>query len=155
MKKLLIIINFIIFTKKIMKKYFFAILIVLTISINNYAQNIDTTDTIKKDNEPIFTTVEEPAKYPGGDEALKKFIDENIEYPTQAIQDKISGTVFVQIIIEKDGSISDVKVLRGIGGGCDEEAVRVISKMPNWIPAKQKGIPVRSFYIIPIIFVLP
>lgn len=138
-----------------MKKYFFAILIVLTISINNYAQNIDTTDTIKKDNEPIFTTVEEPAKYPGGDETLKKFIDENIEYPTQAIKDNISGTVFVQIIIEKDGSISDVKVLRGIGGGCDEEAVRVISKMPNWIPAKQKGIPVRSFYIIPIIFVLP
>ena len=84
-----------------------------------------------------------------------RFIDENIKYPTQAIQENISGTVFVQIIIEKDGSISDVKVLRGIGGGCDEEAVRVISKMPNWIPAKQKGIPVRSFYIIPIRFVLP
>lgn len=138
-----------------MKKFLFAILILLTISINDYAQNIDTTDTIKKDNEPIFTTVEEPAKYPGGDEALKKFIDENIEYPTQAIKDNISGTVFVQIIIEKDGSISDVKVLRGIGGGCDEEAVRVITKMPNWIPAKQKGIPVRFFYVIPITFVLP
>lgn len=138
-----------------MKKFLFAILILLTISINDYAQNIDTTDTTKEDNEPIFTTVEEPAQYPGGDEALKKFIDENIKYPTQAIQENISGTVFVQIIIEKDGSISDVKVLRGIGGGCDEEAVRVISKMPNWIPAKQKGIPVRSFYIIPIIFVLP
>jgi len=138
-----------------MKKYFFAILIVLTISINNYAQNIDTTDTIKKDNEPIFTTVEEPAKYPGGDEALKKFIHENIKYPREAIKNKISGTVYVQFVVEKDGSISDVKVVRGIGGGCDEEAVRVISKMPNWIPAKQKGIPVRSFYIIPIIFVLP
>ncbi len=135
-----------------MKKYFFAILILLTISINDYAQNIDTTDTIKQDNEPIFSIVEEPAQFPGGDEALLKFIRKKIKYPKQAIKNKISGTVYVQFIVEKDGSISDVTVIRGIGGGCDEEAVRVITKMPNWIPAKQKGIPVRSFYVIPITF---
>ncbi|MDI3544687.1 MAG: periplasmic protein TonB [Rikenellaceae bacterium] len=138
-----------------MKRFLFAILILLTISINDYAQNIDTTDTIKQDNEPIFLMPEEPAQYPGGDEALLKFIRKNIKYPKQAIKDKISGTVYVQFIVEKDGSISDVKVVRGIGGGCDEEAVRVITKMPNWIPAKQKGMPVRSFYVIPMEFVLP
>ncbi len=135
-----------------MKKYFFAILILLTISINDYAQNIDTTDTLKQDTEPIFSIVEEPAQFPGGDEALLKFIRKKIKYPKQAIKNKISGTVYVQFIVEKDGSISDVTVIRGIGGGCDEEAVRVITKMPNWIPAKQKGIPVRSFYVIPITF---
>jgi len=133
-----------------MKKYFFAILILLTISINDYAQNIDTTDT-----EPIFSIAEEPAQYPGGNEALLKFIHENIKYPREAIKNKISGTVYVQFVVEKDGSISDIKVVRWIGGICDEEAVRVITKMPNWIPAKQKGIPVRSFYVIPIAFVLP
>jgi protein TonB len=133
-----------------MKKFLFAILILLTISINDYAQNIDTTDT-----EPIFSIAEEPAQFPGGDEALLKFIHENIKYPREAIKNKISGTVYVQFVVEKDGSISDVKVVRGIGGGCDEEAVRVITKMPNWIPAKQKGIPVRFFYVIPITFVLP
>ncbi|MDI6833957.1 MAG: energy transducer TonB, partial [Bacteroidales bacterium] len=69
-------------------------------------------------------------------------------------KNKISGTVYVQFVVEKDGSISDIKVVRGIGGICDEEAVRVITKMPNWIPAKQKGIPVRSYYVIPIAFVL-
>jgi len=135
-----------------MKKFLFAILILLTISINVYSQNIDTTDTIKKDNEPIFSIAEEPAQFPGGDEALLKFIRKKIKYPKQAIKNKISGTVYVQFIVEKDGSISDVTVIRGIGGGCDEEAVRVITKMPNWIPAKQKGIPVRSFYVIPITF---
>ena len=138
-----------------MKKFLFAILILLTISINVYSQNIDTTDTIKKDNEPIFSIAEEPAQFPGGDEALFKFIQENTKYPIEAIKNNISGIVYVQFVVEKDGSISDIKVVRGIGGGCDEEAVRVITKMPNWIPAKQKGIPVRSFYIIPIIFVLP
>ncbi|HCM29625.1 MAG TPA: hypothetical protein DHW83_02230, partial [Bacteroidales bacterium] len=120
MIKLLIIINYIIFTKKIIKKFLFAILILLTISINDYAQNIDTTDTIKQDNEPIFSIVEEPAQFPGGDEALLKFIRKKIKYPKQAIKNKISGTVYVQFIVEKDGSISDVTVIRGIGGGCDE-----------------------------------
>jgi len=138
-----------------MKKFLFAILILLTISINDYAQNIDTTDTTNKDNEPIFSIVEEPAQFPGGDEALLKFIRKNIKYPKQAIKNKISGTVYVQFVVEKDGSISDIKVARGIGGGCDEEAVRVITKMPNWIPAKRKGMPVRFFYVIPITFALP
>ncbi|MDI6832691.1 MAG: energy transducer TonB, partial [Bacteroidales bacterium] len=86
-----------------MKKFLFAILILLTISINDYAQNIDTTDTTNKDNEPIFSIAEEPAQYPGGDEALLKFIQENIKYPRKAIKNKISGTVYVQFVVEKDG----------------------------------------------------
>ncbi|MDD3630767.1 MAG: TonB family protein [Bacteroidales bacterium] len=96
-----------------MKKYLFTILILLTISIYDYAQNIDTTDTIKQDNEPIFLMPEEPAQYPGGDEALLKFLRKNIKYPKQAIKDQISGTVYVQFVVEKDGSITDVKVVNG------------------------------------------
>ena len=132
-----------------MKKFLFAILILLTISINDYAQNIDTTDT-----EPIFSIVEEPAQFPGGDDALSKFIHENIKYPREAIKNKISGTVYVQFVVEKDGSISDVKVVRGIGGGCDEEAVRVVKSMPKWEPGKQRGVPVRVYFTLPIEFKL-
>ncbi len=135
-----------------MKRYLFALFILLAFSINNYAQNIKATDTINNDNEPIFALVQEPAKYPGGDEALLKFIHKNIKYPKQAIKNNISGTVYVQFITEKDGSISDVKVIRGIGGGCDEEAVRIVNKMPKWIPVKQKGVPVRYLNVIPITF---
>lgn len=64
----------------------------------------------------------------------------------------LPGTVYVQFVVEKDGSISDVKVLRGIGGGCDEEAVRVVKSMPKWKPGKQRGQPVRVYYTLPIDF---
>jgi TonB family protein len=102
----------------------------------------------------IFTVVEEQPFFPGGEEARLKFIMNNIHYPDTAIKNKIQGKVFVNFIVEIDGSISHVRVLKGIGGGCDEEAVRVIKMMPKWMPGRQRGIPVRVQFNLPIKFIL-
>ena len=94
------------------------------------------------------------AEIPGGFEALADYIAKSIVYPEQAKTDGVEGKVFVQFIVEPDGSIGDVTLLRGIGGGCDEEALRVIKAMPQWKPAQFKGKPARSRFQIPINFVL-
>jgi len=104
--------------------------------------------------EELIMIVEKTPEYPGGDEARLKFIQDNFVYPEEAKEKQIEGTVYVGFTVEKDGSISDIKVLRGIGGGCDEEAVRIISMMPNWKPAQQRGKEVRVIYSMPIRFKL-
>ena len=104
--------------------------------------------------EEIFVFVEDQPGYPGGDEARLTYLRDNIKYPEMAKESGIQGTVYVTFVIEKDGSISNVKVLRGIGGGCDEEAVRVIKNMPKWKPGKQRGRPVRAQFNMPIRFIL-
>ncbi len=106
------------------------------------------------DNDTVYNIVEQMPEFPGGAEAMMKSIAGNIKYPEAAIDKNIEGRVFVSFVIEKDGSVSNVKVLRGIGGGCDEEAARVISSMPKWKPGKQKGEFVRVSYQIPIMFKL-
>ncbi|HOW31335.1 MAG TPA: energy transducer TonB [Bacteroidales bacterium] len=102
----------------------------------------------------IFTVVEEAPSYPGGDEARIKFLQENIKYPQMARESGIAGTVYVTFVVERDGSVTDVKVMRGIGGGCDEEAIRVIKAMPKWNPGKQRSKPVRVQFNMPIKFTL-
>jgi protein TonB len=102
----------------------------------------------------IFTVVEEQPQYPGGEETRIKFLQDNIKYPEEAKELGIQGKVFVTFVVETDGSITDVKVLRGIGGGCDEEAIRVVKSMPRWIPGKQRGVPVRVQFNLPIKFTL-
>lgn len=102
----------------------------------------------------VFTVVEEMPTFPGGDEALGKFLGENIHYPDSAIAKHIQGNVFVQFVVNKDGAVGDVKILRGIGGGCDEEALRVIKLMPRWNPGKQRGEPVAVQFNLPIRFAL-
>lgn len=102
----------------------------------------------------IFTVVEESPSFPGGDEARIRFLQENIDYPQMARESGIQGTVYVTFVVEPNGSVSGVRVLRGIGGGCDEEAVRVIKKMPKWNPGKQRGKPVRVQFNMPIKFTL-
>ena len=99
-----------------------------------------------------FQIVEDKPLYPGGTEALLKFLGENIKYPHVAKEASIMGTVIVQFIIQKDGSVGDVKVIRGLGGGCNEEAIRVVSMMPKWTPGRQRGKPVRVTFHIPVIF---
>ncbi|MDD4599139.1 MAG: energy transducer TonB, partial [Lentimicrobiaceae bacterium] len=89
----------------------------------------------------IFTVVEDQPSFPGGDEARIRFLQENIKYPQMARESGIQGTVYVTFVVEKNGAVTDVRVLRGIGGGCDEEAVRVIKAMPRWNPGKQRGKP--------------
>jgi periplasmic protein TonB len=101
-----------------------------------------------------FTVVEEMPGFPGGDAEMYKFITTTIKYPEEAKELGIQGKVFVNFVVEPDGSISDVRLIRGIGGGCDEEAIRVIKAMPKWIPGKQRGVPVRVYFNLPIKFTL-
>ena len=102
----------------------------------------------------IFKVVEEMPEFPGGAGKLLEYIGKNIKYPMMARESDIQGKVFVQFVVEPDGNISHVQVLRGIGGGCDEEAVRVVESMPKWKPGKQRGAPVRVQYMVPIVFKL-
>lgn len=104
--------------------------------------------------EEIFQIVEEMPAYPGGDEARMSYLSKNLKYPVLAMESGIQGTVYIGFVVEKDGSVTDVKVARGIGGGCDEEAVRVVKAMPKWTPGKQRGKSVRVRYSVPIRFSL-
>ena len=108
---------------------------------------------IEEDN-PVFTIVETPPQFPGGEEARMNFLRDNIRYPAAARKENIQGTVFASFVIEKDGSLTDVKILRGIGGGCDEEVIRVVKLMPNWIPGEQRGRKVRTQFALPVNFSL-
>ena len=100
----------------------------------------------------IFQIVEEPATFPGGLSAFAKYLKKNLKYPRQAQRMGIEGRVFVQFVVEKDGVLTDIKVVKGIGAGCDEEAARVIRNTPNWKPGKQRGKPVRQRMIQSIVF---
>jgi TonB family protein len=102
----------------------------------------------------VFMVVEKMPEYPGGDKEMFEFIASNIEYPAQAKKKGIQGRVYVTFVIEQDGRVSDVRILRGIGGGCDEEALRVVKAMPKWSPGIQKGKPVRVQYNLPLSFKL-
>ena len=99
-----------------------------------------------------FDTVDEKPSFPGGESAMKSFLRSNIKYPIVAQENGEQGCVFVQFIIEKDGSISDVKVARSDAPLLDEEAMRVIKAMPKWNPGKLKGIPVRVKNEVPVVF---
>ncbi|MCC6385246.1 MAG: TonB family protein [Bacteroidia bacterium] len=107
------------------------------------------------DEPEIFTIVEEMPEFPGGGEkALLAYLSNNIKYPAIARENGITGTVYVTFEIDQNGKVKDAKVLRGIGGGCDEEALRVVRNMPSWKPGKQRGKPVRVQYNLPVRFVL-
>jgi protein TonB len=102
----------------------------------------------------VFTIVEEMPTFPGGEEELLKYLQKNIKYPPPARENGIMGVVYVTFVVDKDGKIKDSKVLRGIGGGCDEEALRVIKTMPQWKPGKQNGRAVQVQYNVPVRFSL-
>ena len=114
---------------------------------------MDTIEKVAEDIE-IFGMVEEMPSFPGGEVKLVEYIAKNLNYPQEAIEKGIEGRVFVGFIIDVDGSVTDVKLLRGIGGGCDEEAIRVIKSLPKWRPAKQNGVFSRVSYQIPVNFKL-
>ena len=100
----------------------------------------------------IFTIVESQPEPIGGLSAFYKYVGENLKYPRMAKNNSIEGRVYIEFVVEKDGSLTDIKTLKGIGGGCDEEACRIIGGAPNWIPGKQRGNPVRVKMVIPILF---
>jgi TonB family protein len=110
--------------------------------------------TVWGHNELIFESVDENPEFPGGVKELFAFISSNLKYPLEAQKNDISGKVFIKFIVRKDGSISDLKVLKGLGFGCDEETVRVLSQLPKWKPGKQNGEPVNVMFTMPVNFVM-
>lgn len=104
--------------------------------------------------EKPFTSVEQMPQYPGGDAALMKYIASNLKYPTIAAENGVQGQVIIRFVVTKDGSISDVQVLRSLDASCDKEAVRVVKSMAKWIPGKQNGRAVAVYYTLPVRFKL-
>ncbi|HYG03804.1 MAG TPA: energy transducer TonB [Chryseosolibacter sp.] len=111
-------------------------------------------EEVVEDDNQIFTVVEQQPEFNGGLDAMYQFIQRNMKYPASARRMGVDGTVFVQFVVGKDGSITEVKTIRGISADCDREAERVVKMMPNWKPGKQNGKPVFVRYVIPIKFKL-
>lgn len=112
-------------------------------------------EIVEEKADEIFTVVEElPTFMGGGNAEFLRWVGERLTYPSKAADANVQGKVFIQFVIEKDGSITDVTVLKGIGFGADEEAARIVNAAPKWSPAKQRGKPVRIRMILPITFVL-
>ncbi|KAF5057225.1 hypothetical protein DSECCO2_358980 [anaerobic digester metagenome] len=122
--------------------------------VGDFVAPVDDGEDVTVVEAEIFTIVEEQPGFPGGESSLMEYLKNNIKYPQLARESNIQGTVFVTFVVEPNGSISNVKVLRGIGGGCDEEATRVVKNMPSWTPGKQRGKPVRVQFNLPIRFIL-
>ncbi len=110
-------------------------------------------DTAAEDEVYVFP--EEYPVFPGGEEALYKYIYDNLRYPEKAREEGITGTVVIRFVVEKDGSISNATIAREIGGGCGAEAKRIVEGMPKWKPGRQSGKPVRTEFTIPVQFRLP
>jgi len=106
----------------------------------------------EKNKKVVYTRVEKVPEFPGGLAEFGRFLSMNIKYPQDAVKNHIQGRVYLTFVVETDGKLSDIKVLKGIGGGCDEEAVRVLTLSPNWTPGIQNGKPVRIAFGVPISF---
>ena len=108
----------------------------------------------KGDEDIIFTVVEQRAEFPGGMEALYKFLNKNIKYPASARRMGVDGKVFVEFVVDREGKISDIKVIKGLSADCDKEAIRLVGMMPDWKPGKQNGKAVKSKFVLPLAFKL-
>lgn len=135
-------------------KYFIILTCFLASLYNANAQNIVTTPVYHPEHPDslLFEIVEEQPEFPGGLNAMMLFIRDNIKYPKEALDKKIEGTVVIQFVVEKDGSLSDIKIVRDPGGGLGKEGIRVVKLMPNWKPGMQRGQTVRVKMSAPIRF---
>ena len=115
---------------------------------------IDTSKHVPYDPNRIFTSVQQIPTFPGGFDSFYKFLAQNIRYPANAVKERIQGKVFLTFVVEKDGSLTDIKVIRGVSGDIDAEAVRVLMSSPKWKPGIQNGRPVRVQFAVPIDFSL-
>ena len=118
------------------------------------AAQVESQSVAIPEEEPVYTVVEEDPEFPGGIEALYQYLSSNIKYPEKAKAEKITGRVFISFVIEKDGSISNAKVLRCPDEMLCDEAMRVVKAMPKWKPGRQRGKRVRTQYTLPISFTL-
>lgn len=127
---------------------------VFIFSMPVFSQNKGTID-VKKQSDSIYALANTTAVplFPGGEAALYKFLEENVAYPDSAFVNGISGTVYVKFVVEKDGSVTNLKIAKGAHKYLDDAALLAIYKMPKWIPATLDNIPVRTWFILPIKFV--
>lgn len=102
----------------------------------------------------IFVTPEQMPEFPGGIRELYKYLGENLQYPEAAANKGVQGKVYVNFVVRKTGELTDLKILQGIGGGCDKEVIRLVESMPTWIPGKQNGELVNVRYTLPVNFYL-
>lgn len=130
--------------------------LLLLSTMTNVAQNDDSfyTDTLTGVHYDFYKIIEVAPQFPGGEDSLNHFLLSQIVYPKEAQDNQIQGTVYVGFTINEDGSVSDVRIMRSVGAGLDEEAMRVISLMPNWIPAQNKGKPIRVDMCLPVRFIM-
>lgn len=128
------------------------VLIALTIFCSGYT----IAQTTEEEVVELINYVEKQPEFPGGTDSMFAFIQRNIRYPEEAKRSGIEGRVFVTFVVEKDGQVSDAKILRDIGGGCGEEAIRVVNIMPKWLPGSLRigGEPARMQFNLPVMFKL-
>ena len=122
------------------------------VEITDIAETAVALDTLSQTEKKVYSHVEVMPSFPGGEKALMHFLQENIAYPVAAAEQGIEGRVIVRFVVTEDGSVTDVEVLRSLDPSCDEEAISVVKKMPNWIPGKQNGQAVAVYYTLPILF---
>lgn len=118
------------------------------------ASNVDQSEPLDANTDEVFEMVEVAPEFPGGTEALYKYLAGNVKYPEKAKADGTEGRVIVSFVVEKDGSVTDAKVMRSVSDEVDAEALRVVQGMPKWTPGMQQGTPVRVHYNLPITFKL-
>lgn len=143
--------------KKIFLFMFFAVLCGECVNAQDITdskdQIVDNEKATKEEFPDLFHWIEQP-QFPGGQKELMKYLSNNLKYPEDAVKQRIEGRIVVQFIVTKIGEISNIKVLQSLHPSCDEEAVRFVFSMPKWIPVKQNGIPMDTYYTIPIRFKL-
>lgn len=109
---------------------------------------------VPDDTGKVFTSVEEMAEFPGGMSALMHYLGDHIQYPAEAREDNVQGRVVVRFVIDKSGEVRNAVVMRDIGAGCGNEALRVVNSMPKWKPGKMHGQPVHVYFVLPVQFKL-
>lgn len=131
---------------RVMRRIIFIVLsILVTLSINAQSEATHV-------EEKVYDVVEEMPQFPDGPSALFEYLSNNLQYPVVAEENGVQGRVIVIFIVEKDGFISNAKVVKSVDSSCDKEAIRLVESMPNWIPGKQNGEPVRVKYTVPVTF---
>ena len=134
-----------------MKKFMLFIAAMMLSFVSASAQNTEN----KVEEARVFDVVEQMPEFPGGQTGLMQYLSQNLKYPAIAEENGIQGRVICDFVVERDGQVTDVKVIKAVDPSLDNEAVRVIQAMPKWKPGKQDGKPVRVKYALPISFKLP
>jgi protein TonB len=129
------------------------LLSLLTVSIGGQAQSASSAVVAIKEMQPaVYYTAEVMPAFPGGEEALRNFIRTKLQYPQEALNRRVGGKVYVSFLVTEEGRIRDATIVKGLGAGLDEEALRLVRIMPWWSPGKNANQPVPVMYTLPIVF---